>query len=250
MPEGLRKKVLRTEEAASLLQRQGKPDKHWHMLLCSEGIIESLADCVENAYCRFSLKKFNAWKPLLEILILHPHAPHEKNEWDKNEWNRAKRELLHEALKSLQGTCLYQEFAATTLTTVAQRFDAAILGVTVGFSAEPNDELVSTLQENLGSSCNQTVLEFVEAKHRGAFRGPDGDEWTKASNELFSPHTQLFRQGTLMARHTSRSTKSVFWLIVSFIEYESCLGETDARAVKWSVDRPLRKHRVAHRARA
>lgn len=184
LPDDLRRRFLRVNRAASLLGQDGKPEEHWHTSLCSEGIIESLAECVENAYCRFGIEAFPKWKSLFNVL--YPDG-----KVDGQNWNRAKREILREALKSLQGTCLYQGFATESLTTIAQCFDPNILGVTVGFATGGNQGLVSALEDKLGTIHSQTVLAFGAGTDQQSTVGTDDDVWTQAKEGIFAEHNAL-----------------------------------------------------------
>lgn len=123
-----------------------------------EYMINKLSECIEDAYCRYTSHSFKArdqWIKLFNFVLVS------EERIDKDfKWNRQTRTNAKDILKALQGICLYQYFAKSSITSLAYEVEEEpghVVGVTLGFDQSHPEHLFETLQE-VFSDCKERIL--------------------------------------------------------------------------------------------
>ncbi|MEB3300674.1 MAG: hypothetical protein VKN56_01755, partial [Cyanobacteriota bacterium] len=139
----------------------------------SEYMINKLSECIEDAYCRYTSQCSEAraqWINLFNYILL----PEKRIRGDLK-WSRQTRTNAKNILKALQGICLYQYFAKSSITSLAFEVEdepGNVVGVTLGFNQGHPMHLLKTLQEVFSDYRNSILL-----KRKGLSRAPLIKPW-------------------------------------------------------------------------
>jgi len=123
-----------------------------------EYMINKLSECIEDAYCRYTSHSTKArvqWIKLFNYVLVSEQMIN-----GDFKWNRESRTNAKNILKALQGICLYQYFAKSSITSLAYEVEEEpghVVGVTLGFDQRQLDNLFDTLQ-GVFSDCKESIL--------------------------------------------------------------------------------------------
>lgn len=130
----------------------------------TEYMINKLSECIENAYCTYTTpcsEYLDQWRKLFNYILLPERKITRELKWSQHSRTNAK-----DTLKALQGICLYQYFARSSITSLAfEEQDpglGSVVGVTLGFNKSHPDHLFETLQEFFASFKDPILLKKRE----------------------------------------------------------------------------------------